>query len=95
MAGRPSRPPSRTDTRVVTGPLVRLHPLELSRGRTVVWGSGEKGAAKARALTALMKAAPKARHFDVSAPTAPAVVGELTHICAGQHPGWAALRLIT
>ncbi|MEV7086578.1 FtsQ-type POTRA domain-containing protein [Streptomyces sp. NPDC093085] len=47
--------------------------LELSGGRTVMWGSGEDGAAKARALTALMKAAPKAGHFDVSAPTAPAV----------------------
>ncbi|MDN3297117.1 FtsQ-type POTRA domain-containing protein [Streptomyces ficellus] len=46
--------------------------LELTDGRTVVWGSGEDGGAKARALTALMKAAPKAGHFDVSAPTAPA-----------------------
>jgi cell division protein FtsQ len=46
--------------------------LELSGGRTVVWGSSEAGAAKARALTALMKAAPGARHFDVSVPTAPA-----------------------
>ena len=46
--------------------------VELSRDRTVVWGSAEHGPAKARALTALMKAAPKARHFDVSAPTAPA-----------------------
>ncbi|GAA3370360.1 cell division protein FtsQ [Streptomyces sannanensis] len=46
--------------------------VELRGGRTVIWGSGEQGAAKARALTALMKAAPKARHFDVSAPSAPA-----------------------
>ncbi|MFF8292099.1 cell division protein FtsQ/DivIB [Streptomyces sp. NPDC016309] len=46
--------------------------LELRGGRTVVWGSGEDGEAKARALVALMKAAPKAGHFDVSAPTAPA-----------------------
>ncbi|HEY9373788.1 cell division protein FtsQ/DivIB [Streptomyces sp.] len=46
--------------------------LELSRGRTVFWGSGEGGAVKARVLTALMKAEPKAGHFDVSAPTAPA-----------------------
>ncbi|MFI7008059.1 cell division protein FtsQ/DivIB [Streptomyces sp. NPDC050145] len=46
--------------------------LELTRGRVVEWGSAEKGAAKARALVALMKAAPKARHFDVSVPTAPA-----------------------
>jgi cell division protein FtsQ len=49
--------------------------LELSDGRTVAWGSGEKGAAKARTLTALMKASPGARHFDVSAPTAPASSG--------------------
>ncbi|MFF0514351.1 cell division protein FtsQ [Streptomyces sp. NPDC004250] len=46
--------------------------LELSGERTVAWGSGERGADKARALTALMKATPRARHFDVSVPTAPA-----------------------
>lgn len=46
--------------------------LELSGGRTVEWGSAENGAAKARTLTALMKAASGARHFDVSVPTAPA-----------------------
>ncbi|GAB3178301.1 cell division protein FtsQ/DivIB [Streptomyces incanus] len=49
--------------------------LELADGRTVAWGSGEKGAAKGRALTALLKAAPDARHFDVSVPTAPASSG--------------------
>ncbi|KUO22998.1 cell division protein FtsQ/DivIB [Streptomyces dysideae] len=49
--------------------------LELSGGRIVAWGSGEKGAAKARTLTALMKASPDARHFDVSVPTAPASAG--------------------
>ncbi|MFG2130373.1 cell division protein FtsQ/DivIB [Streptomyces sp. NPDC048751] len=49
--------------------------LELSGGRTVDWGSGENGAAKARTLRALMKAAPDARHFDVSVPTAPASSG--------------------
>ncbi|MFC8345404.1 cell division protein FtsQ/DivIB [Streptomyces sp. NPDC057280] len=49
--------------------------LELSDGRTVAWGSSEKGAAKARTLTALLKAAPGARHFDVSVPTAPASSG--------------------
>lgn len=49
--------------------------LELSGGRSVVWGSGEQGKAKARALTALLKAAPKADRFDVSVPTAPAVSG--------------------
>ncbi|MGW0820417.1 cell division protein FtsQ/DivIB [Streptomyces sp. NPDC002845] len=49
--------------------------LELSGGRTVVWGSAEKGRAKAATLTALMKAAPGATHFDVSVPTAPASSG--------------------
>ncbi|MFF1563876.1 cell division protein FtsQ/DivIB [Streptomyces sp. NPDC058293] len=49
--------------------------LDLSGGRTVAWGSGEKGDTKATTLTALMKAAPKARHFDVSVPTAPASSG--------------------
>jgi cell division protein FtsQ len=49
--------------------------LELGDGRTVAWGSGEKGSAKARTLTALMKAAPDARHFAVSVPTAPASSG--------------------
>lgn len=49
--------------------------LELGRGRTVFWGSGEDGPVKARVLTALMKATPKAGHFDVSAPTAPASSG--------------------
>ncbi|MGA4842530.1 cell division protein FtsQ/DivIB [Streptomyces sp. G45] len=49
--------------------------LELTDGRTVDWGSGERGRAKGEALTALMKAVPKARHFDVSVPTAPASSG--------------------
>ncbi|BFO20736.1 hypothetical protein SHKM778_71240 [Streptomyces sp. KM77-8] len=49
--------------------------LELTDGRTVDWGSGEKGADKSRTLTALMKAEPGARHFDVSVPTAPASAG--------------------
>jgi cell division protein FtsQ len=49
--------------------------LELSGGRTVAWGSADHSAEKARALTALMKAAPDARHFDVSVPTAPASSG--------------------
>ncbi|MCF3118167.1 FtsQ-type POTRA domain-containing protein [Streptomyces arenae] len=49
--------------------------LELNGERTVDWGSGEKGRTKAATLTALMKAAPKARHFDVSVPTAPASSG--------------------
>ncbi|MFD9394557.1 cell division protein FtsQ/DivIB [Streptomyces sp. NPDC060000] len=49
--------------------------LRLSGGRTVAWGSADESAAKGRTLTALMKAAPAARHFDVSAPTAPASAG--------------------
>lgn len=49
--------------------------LELTDGRTVDWGSSERGARKARALTALMKAEPDARHFDVSVPSAPASSG--------------------
>jgi cell division protein FtsQ len=46
--------------------------VRLSGGRTVVWGSAEDGAEKAAALTALMKAAKGADHFDVSAPGSPA-----------------------
>ncbi|MFI5802808.1 cell division protein FtsQ/DivIB [Streptomyces sp. NPDC051561] len=46
--------------------------LELTRDRSVFWGSGEDNAAKSRALLALMKAVPDAGHFDVSAPGAPA-----------------------
>lgn len=46
--------------------------LELTGNRTVVWGSPEYPEAKAAALTAVMKAAPDARHFDVSVPSAPA-----------------------
>ncbi|WP_210576127.1 FtsQ-type POTRA domain-containing protein [Streptomyces sp. GESEQ-4] len=49
--------------------------LELNDGRTIAWGSAENGAAKARTLTALMKASPDARYFDVSVPTAPASLG--------------------
>ncbi|NLU67627.1 FtsQ-type POTRA domain-containing protein [Streptomyces sp. HNM0574] len=49
--------------------------LELSGGRTVLWGSGERGAAKAKSLTALMKAAKGSDHFDVSVPSAPAASG--------------------
>ncbi|MET9571096.1 FtsQ-type POTRA domain-containing protein [Streptomyces virginiae] len=49
--------------------------LELTGGRSVRWGSGEQSGAKGRALTALLKAVPKAAHFDVSVPTAPAAAG--------------------
>ncbi|MFC9625917.1 cell division protein FtsQ/DivIB [Streptomyces sp. NPDC056930] len=63
------------DTKVVRVISYDSISLELTRGRRVLWGSGEEGPVKARVLTALMKAAPKAGHFDVSAPTAPAVSG--------------------
>jgi cell division protein FtsQ len=49
--------------------------IRLTRDRTVVWGSAESGEEKAAALTALMKAAKDAYHFDVSAPTSPAASG--------------------
>ncbi|WP_406509013.1 cell division protein FtsQ/DivIB [Streptomyces sp. NBC_00212] len=49
--------------------------LELTGGRTVLWGSDEEGELKGRTLSALMKARPKSARFDVSAPTAPAVSG--------------------
>lgn len=49
--------------------------LELTGGRTVAWGSREQGPEKAKVLTALLKAARDAHHFDVSVPSAPAVSG--------------------
>jgi cell division protein FtsQ len=49
--------------------------VELSRGRSVMWGSAEQGARKAMVLAALLKAEPHASHYDVSAPTAPAASG--------------------
>ncbi|MFG2473302.1 cell division protein FtsQ/DivIB [Streptomyces fagopyri] len=63
------------DTRTVKVRSYDSISLQLGDGRDVEWGSGEKGRAKARTLTALMKAAPRARHFDVSVPTAPSSAG--------------------
>ncbi|OCC07627.1 cell division protein FtsQ/DivIB [Streptomyces sp. PTY087I2] len=63
------------DTEVVRVTSFDAISLRLTRDREVTWGSGENGTAKALILAALMKAAPKAGHFDVSAPTAPAVSG--------------------
>ncbi|MFB7242845.1 cell division protein FtsQ [Streptomyces populi] len=63
------------DTRTVKVRSYDAVSLELRGGRTVEWGSAERGRAKARTLLALMKADPGARHFDVSAPTAPASSG--------------------
>lgn len=62
----------RRDTRTI---LVRSYDsvtLELTGGRTVLWGSAERGAAKTKALAAVMKAERDARYFDVSVPSAPA-----------------------
>ncbi|WP_369379663.1 cell division protein FtsQ/DivIB [Streptomyces sp. cg36] len=67
--------PVARDTRLVRVTSFDAVSLELSRGRTVLWGSDEDGELKARTLVALMKAAPRARYFDVSAPTAPAASG--------------------
>ncbi|MFP3990758.1 FtsQ-type POTRA domain-containing protein [Streptomyces sp. E11-3] len=63
------------DTRTVKVRSYDSISLELTEGRTVAWGSSGKGQAKAASLTALMKAAPGAGHFDVTAPTAPAASG--------------------
>ncbi|MFF8834639.1 cell division protein FtsQ/DivIB [Streptomyces sp. NPDC015130] len=60
------------NTRVVRVTSYDSVTLELTGGRSVFWGSAEHGPVKAKVLTALMKASPKAGHFDVSAPTAPA-----------------------
>ncbi|QLE71678.1 FtsQ-type POTRA domain-containing protein [Streptomyces rectiverticillatus] len=65
----------RADTRTIRVRSYDSITLELTGGRTVVWGSGERGEAKARALTALLKAARGADRFDVSAPSAPAASG--------------------
>ncbi|CAM3348212.1 cell division protein FtsQ/DivIB [Streptomyces albus] len=64
--------PVRRATRVVRVRSYDDITLELTGKRTVGWGSSERAEAKATALTALMKAAEDATHFDVSAPSAPA-----------------------
>jgi cell division protein FtsQ len=46
--------------------------LELSGGRTVVWGSAEQLTQKGKVLTALLKAVPHAHRYDVSSPSTPA-----------------------
>lgn len=65
----------RADARTVRVGSYDAVTVELTGGRTVRWGSPERGAAKAKALSAVMKAAKDATHFDVTAPTAPAVSG--------------------
>lgn len=47
--------------------------LRLRDGRTVVWGSADQSAVKAKVLAALMKARPAARLYDVSVPGQPVV----------------------
>lgn len=74
VAGRLPKAVAR-DTRTVKVRSYDDISLELDGGRTVAWGSAERGDMKAGVLAALMKAAPKARHFDVSVPTAPASSG--------------------
>jgi cell division protein FtsQ len=60
------------DTRVIRVRSYDAISLELTGNRTVLWGSPEFPEAKAVALTAVMKAVPDARQFDVSVPSAPA-----------------------
>lgn len=62
----------RRDTRTVRVRSYDSVTLELTGGRQVLWGSGERSPAKAKSLLALMKAEPDAGHFDVSVPSAPA-----------------------
>ncbi|GAB2836450.1 cell division protein FtsQ/DivIB [Streptomyces daliensis] len=63
------------DTRVIRVRSYDAITFQLKGGRTVLWGSAERGEAKAKTLTALMKAAKEAEHFDVSVPSAPAASG--------------------
>ncbi|RKN06103.1 cell division protein FtsQ/DivIB [Streptomyces radicis] len=65
----------REDLRVVRVASFDAITLELSGDRVVRWGSAEDSDAKATALAAVMNAADGARHFDVSAPSAPAASG--------------------
>ncbi|WP_101257665.1 cell division protein FtsQ/DivIB [Streptomyces barkulensis] len=65
----------RRDTRTIRVRSYDSITLEMSGGRTVVWGSGEDSDAKAGSLTLLMKAADGAERFDVSVPGAPAASG--------------------
>ncbi|GAA2599590.1 cell division protein FtsQ/DivIB [Streptomyces axinellae] len=62
----------RRDTRTVRVRSYDNITMELTGEREVRWGSAERGKAKAKSLTALMKAAEDAEHFDVSVPSAPA-----------------------
>jgi cell division protein FtsQ len=65
--------PVRRDTHTIRIRSYDSITLGLSGRRSVMWGSSEYGAAKAKSLTALIKAEKDAGHFDVSVPSAPAV----------------------
>ncbi|MEE1942263.1 FtsQ-type POTRA domain-containing protein, partial [Streptomyces sp. TRM 70361] len=65
----------RRDTRTVRVRSFDSITLELTGGRTVMWGSAEHGARKAESLALLMKAAEGADRFDVRVPGAPAASG--------------------
>jgi cell division protein FtsQ len=47
--------------------------LALTRGRTVVWGSADQAADKARVLDGLLRARPDEKTYDVSAPGQPTI----------------------
>jgi len=65
----------RRDTRTIRVRSYDSITLELTGGRTVVWGSSEDSPAKARSLALVMKAADGAERYDVSVPSAPAASG--------------------
>ncbi|MEU4211465.1 FtsQ-type POTRA domain-containing protein [Streptomyces sp. NPDC026206] len=67
--------PVRGDTRAIRVRSYDSITVELTGNRTIIWGSGERSDAKARTLTALLKAAGGAKRYNVSAPAAPAVSG--------------------
>ena len=69
--------------------------LELSDGRTVAWGSGENGRREGPGAHRSHESRSRAPALRRQRSHRPCVIRELTRIRAGQHPGWAALWLIT
>jgi cell division protein FtsQ len=61
--------PQRAQVREVRAATAERVTLRLSRGRTVEWGSPDRGRRKAAVLTVLMSR--RARVYDVSAPDTP------------------------
>jgi cell division protein FtsQ len=57
--------------------------LQLTRAQRVVWGGAERADRKATVLRALLKAEPRARIFDVSAPDVPTTRGGPTAEATG------------